>query len=536
MTNFFCKKNTFCLLPILALITVVSTNCSKPSSEENKYISLYKGLSFEMPLLERPVFKGNKVYLNECGGVSDGKTLNTEAFEKAMSRLSEKGGGTLVVPDGIWLTGPIVFRSDINLHLEQGALILFSSDYNLYPLIKTVYEGAETYRCQSPISGHNLENIAITGKGAINGWGEAWRPLKKYKVTEAYWDDVVKSGGKLKDPNLWYPSKKALKGDSIMANNLQETLDEEGWQSIKDYLRPVMVNFVECKNVLLEDVLFENSPSWNIHPLMCENLIIDNIKVRNPAYAQNGDGVDIESCKNVIVIDCSFDVGDDAICIKSGKGDSGRRRARPTENVIIANCRVFNGHGGFVVGSEMSGGVKNVSVSDCQFMGTDVGLRFKSARGRGGVVENIYIRNINMLNIVNEPLSFDLYYFTRRTDSVPSADETTPVFKNIHINGVIAKNADKAMYFSGLPEMNISDINIENVIISSRLGAQLSDVRNVVFKNVEIYATEGSALLLNDVKNIEVSDFKHSSSRKEIVKISGDKSENILLPQNFQSQ
>lgn len=535
MTNFFAKKAIFCFLPVFALIIIVNTSCSKPS-EENKYISLYKDLSFEMPLLERPVFADNKVYLNECGGVSDGKTLNTEAFEKAMLQLSEKGGGTLIVPDGIWLTGPIVFRSNINLHLEKGALILFSSDYDLYPLIKTVYEGAEAYRCQSPISGRNLENIAITGKGAINGSGEAWRPLKKYKVTQAYWDDVVKSGGELKDANLWYPSKKALKGDSIMENNLQETLDEEGWRSIKDYLRPVMINFVECKNVLLEDVLFENSPSWNIHPLMCENLIIDNIKVRNPAYAQNGDGVDIESCKNVIVVDCSFDVGDDAICIKSGKDESGRRRARPTENVIIENCRVFKGHGGFVVGSEMSGGVKNISVSNCQFMGTDVGLRFKSARGRGGVVENIYIRNINMLNIANEPLLFDLYYFTRRTDSVPTVDETTPVFKNIYINHVVAKDAGKAMCFNGLPEMNISDVNIENVIISSHLGAQLSDVKNVIFKNVGIYATEGPALLLNDVRNMEVSDFKYSSQEKDAVRISGNKSENISLPQDLQTQ
>lgn len=535
MTNFFGKKTIFCLLPVLALISAVNTSCSKPS-EENKYISLYKDLPFEMPMLERPVFADNKVYLNECGGVSDGKTLNTEAFEKAMSELSEKGGGTLIVPDGIWLTGPIVFRSNINLHLEKGALILFSSDYDLYPLIKTVYEGAETYRCQSPVSGHNLENIAITGKGAINGSGEAWRPLKKYKVTQAYWDDVVKSGGELKDQNMWYPSKKALKGDSIMTNNLQQKLDEEGWLSIKDYLRPVMINFVECKNVLLEDVLFENSPSWNIHPLMCENLIIDNIKVRNPAYAQNGDGVDIESCKNVIVVDCSFDVGDDAICIKSGRDDSGRRRARPTENVIVENCRVFKGHGGFVVGSEMSGGVKNISVSNCQFIGTDVGLRFKSARGRGGVVENIYIRNINMLNIVNESLSFDLYYFTRRTDSVPAVDETTPMFKDIHINGVVATNTGKAMFFNGLPEMYISDINIENVIISSRLGAQLSDAQNIIFKNVEIYATEGPALLLNDVKNMEVSDFKHSSQKKEAVKISGNKSENIILPEYLRNQ
>lgn len=523
-------KNAVYLL--LVSIAILQISCSNTSGNEG-YDYLFKDLPFRMSVLQRPVFPDNKVCITEYGGVSDGITLNTAAFEKAMTELSEKGGGTLTVPSGIWFTGPIVFRSNINLHLEDGALILFSSDFDLYPLIKTVYEGKETRRCQSPISGSNLENVAITGSGVIDGSGEAWRPLKRNKVTQNHWDNVVHSGGVLRNADLWLPSQKSLKGDSIMVNNLQETMDDEGWLSIKDYLRPVMISFTECKNVLLEGVLFENSPSWNIHPLMCENLIIDNIKVRNPAYAQNGDGLDIESCKNVIVINSSFDVGDDAICIKSGKDEDGRRRGIPTENVIINNCKVFKGHGGFVVGSEMSGGVKNISVSNCQFMGTDIGLRFKSARGRGGVVEHIYINNINMFDIVHEPLSFNLYYFTKKTDRVPPVDETTPVFKNIHISNIIAKNSNKAMNFNGLPEMNISDINIENVIIVSKLGAELSDARDINFKNVSIYSEEAPSLHLNNVQNMKVTDFKYSAFIDNVVKIEGDKSENISLPESL---
>jgi len=520
---------------ILSVTIIMHTSCSNAPANDNnnKYSYLFKDIPFEMPVIDKPVFPDKKVSITEYGGVADGKTLNTNAFEKAMLDLSNRGGGTLTVPSGIWFTGPIVFRSNINLHLESGALILFSPDFNLYPLVKTVYEGTETQRCQSPISGKNLENIAITGKGAINGSGDAWRPLKKSKVTDAHWKSVINSGGVLKDPELWLPSEKALKGDSIMANNLQKSIKSEDWSSIKDYLRPVMISFTECKNVLLEGVLFENSPSWNIHPLMCENLIIDNIDVRNPSYSQNGDGLDIESCKNVIVTDCSFDVGDDAICIKSGKDEEGRHRAIPTQNVIVNNCRVFKGHGGFVVGSEMSGGVKNISVSNCQFMGTNIGLRFKSVRGRGGVVENIYINNINMFDIIHEPLSFDLYYFTKRSDEIPVVDETTPVFRDIHISNIIARNSNKAMFFNGLPEMNISNINVENVIITSKQGAELSDAQNINFKNVGIYSEESPALTLNNVKDMQVTDFKYSTSGNDAVEIKGNKSENISLPESL---
>ena len=511
-----------------------------------KYEYLYRNLPFKMPVIQRPVFPDNKVSITDFGGVADGITLNTEAFAKAIDALSKKGGGTLFVPSGVWYTGPIVFKSNINLHLEKGALILFSADFNLYPLVNTVFEGLDTRRCQSPISGRNLENIAITGKGSINGSGEAWRPLKKSKVTEIHWKKVIASGGVVKDDNYWFPSRGSLKGLEISDMNVpRQDLTEAEWMEIKDFLRPVMVSFIECKNVLLEGVLFENSPSWNIHPLMCENVILDNVMVRNPGYAQNGDGLDLESCKNSIIVNSIFDVGDDAICIKSGKDEDGRRRNRPTENVLIDNCKVFQGHGGFVVGSEMSGSVRNISVSNCQFLGTDVGLRFKSCRGRGGVVENIYIRDINMFDIATESFLFDLYYGGKSAvesledgDTIPvtstilAVDETTPAFKNIYVKNLVSRNARRAMFFNGLPAMKIENINVEDVTITANIGAELVESKDIHFKNVKIVPAQGAALILRNVENVTVSDFKFPASLKEVVNISGD-NKDIHLPKTI---
>jgi len=535
------KKITVLITAVVISIGIVFPN--------GRYEYLYKNLPFKMPALQYPEFPDNQVSIADFGGKPDGVTLNTDAFAKAMDALSKKGGGTLHVPSGIWYTGPIVFKSNINLHLEKGALILFSSDFNLYPLVNTVFEGLDTRRCQSPISGRNLENIAITGEGSINGSGEAWRPLKKSKVTASHWKSVVNSGGIVKDGNYWFPSESSLKGFEMSDMNVpRKDLTEKQWLEIKDFLRPVMVSFIECKNILLEGVLFENSPAWNVHPLMCQNVIIDNVFVRNPGYSQNGDGIDLESCVNSIIVNSTFDVGDDAICIKSGKDEDGRRRARPTENVIIDNCKVFQGHGGFVVGSEMSGGVKNISVSNCQFLGTDVGLRFKSTRGRGGVVENIYISDINMFDIVTESFLFDLYYGgksavesledgdeTPVNEAVLPVDETTPVFRNIYVKNLTSRNARRAMFFNGLPEMNIDNINVENVTISSWIGAELVESKDINFKNVEIIPKNGPALLLKNVENVKISDFRYPESLIEAVEISGN-NKNIELPANLKKK
>lgn len=515
----------------------------------DQYDYLYQKLPFLMTKVEVPTFPATEISIKDVGGVGDGITLNTEAFNAAMETLSKKGGGQLTVPAGVWFTGPIVFKSNINLHLEKGALLLFSPNFDLYPLVNTNFEGLETRRCQSPISGRNLVNIAITGEGSINGSGEAWRPLKKSKVTESQWKETVKSGGILKRPDYWFPSQKSIKGESLSDMNVPRgNLSDAEWNDIKDFLRPVMISFIECKNLMLQGVLFENSPSWNIHPLMCENVIIDNVFARNPGYAQNGDGLDVESCKNVLIVNSTFDVGDDAICIKSGKDEEGRRRARPTENVIVDNCKVFQGHGGFVVGSEMSGGVRNISVTNCQFLGTDVGLRFKSNRGRGGIVENIYISDIYMFNIVTDSFLFDLYYGgksaseslndgdqTAKDTRTPAVSAETPIFRNIFVKNIVSKNARRAMFFNGLPEMKISNINVEDIYISSLYGAVLSESDGIKFKNVKLVPQSGPAISLNNVNDFDLQGFSFPDSLKEAVKVEG-KSTNIKLPKTLEKQ
>lgn len=535
------KKYLFLLL---STFIILSCNNKEAVNSKYKYEYLYEDLQFNMPYVQRPTFPDRHVNLLDYGGNPDGITLNTSAFADAMQDLSKKGGGTLIVPKGIWFTGPIVFGSNINMYLEKGALILFSPDKDLYPLVETIFEGLETRRCQSPISGRNLENIAITGEGSINGSGEAWRPLKKEKVTESHWKSVVSSGGVVRGDNYWFPSEGSLKGFEMSDMNVpRQDLSEEEWLEIKDFLRPVMVSFIECKNLLLEGVLFENSPAWNIHPLMCENVILDGVFIRNPGYSQNGDGLDLESCVNSIIVNSLFDVGDDGICIKSGKDEEGRLRGRPTENVIVENCKVFQGHGGFVVGSEMSGGVKNISVKNCQFLGTDVGLRFKSNRGRGGVVENIFISDIYMFNIATESFLFDLFYGGKSASEAladgdttpidehefPVTDET-PVFKNIYVKNLVSRNARRAMLFNGLPEMNIENINLENAFITARYGAEFSESRDINLKNVTIIPDEGPAYLFNNVKNFEAEGLNYLVAKdSKAAKITGANTSELQL-------
>ena len=468
-------------------------------SAANPYKQYTDRLPFAMQQVEAPVIPDRQVVLSDFQADPTGLHLCTDAFAKAIDALSQQGGGHLIVPRGVWLTGPIVLKSNIDFHLEKGAVVLFAPNEDLYPLVKTSFEGLDTRRCQSPLSANGAQNISITGDGVIDGNGQYWRPVKKSKVTESYWKRLLDQPGSVEmKKGYWVPSEGYAKGEQGANMNVPNANTDEEWNAIKRFLRPVMVSLVNCKNVLLQGVIFQNSPAWNLHPLMCENVIIDQVLVRNPAYAQNGDTLDLESCKNALIINSRFDAGDDGICIKSGKDADGRRRGIPCENVVVDGCTVFAGHGGFVVGSEMSGGVRNISVKNCQFVGTDVGLRFKSTRGRGGIVENIFIDGISMSDIATYALTFNMYYggksvaealadgdSNKEVAAVPVTEET-PIFRNIDIRNVNCYHAGFAMEFNGLPEMPIDGINLENIYISARHDATFNYSRNITKKNVNV--------------------------------------------------
>ncbi len=365
------------ILTVLFIVPVIVSGQNENIKNEIAYYS--NELPFEMGEVSVPQFPAKEYNILSYGAVGDGMTLNTDAFATAIKECNESGGGLVNVPAGIWLTGPITLKDNVNLHLQRGAHIQFSKDFDLYPLVLTSYEGRPQYRCTSPLNAKGAENIAVTGEGVIDGNGDAWRLVKRYKLTDNQWKELTKHGVTDSKEKVWWPSEQALNAEKYikeLGKNISQLTREEA-DNIRDYLRPVMVSLIECKKILLDGVTFQNSPAWNLHPLKCENMIIRNIDVRNPWYSQNGDGIDLESCKNVYLYNSGFDVGDDAICMKSGRDKYGRDRGMPSENIVIADCIVYHGHGGFTIGSEMSGGVRNVLISNCNFIGTDVGLRFK---------------------------------------------------------------------------------------------------------------------------------------------------------------
>jgi polygalacturonase len=270
--------------------SVLITGCSKNSIGNTSYSSdTYKNIEFNINKVNEPKIPNNVVTITDFGAINGGQTLNTKAFADAIDAVSKKGGGKVIIPPGIWLTGPIILKSNIELHAETGALIKFSTDKKLYPIIETSFEGLNTWRCISPIYGKNLENIAFTGKGVWDGSGEAWRQVKKSKLTEDQWKKFIASGGVLNDKkDSWYPSEQYLKGAKGADQNVRLDLKtKEEFEAIHDFLRPVLVSIQNSKRVLFDGPVFQNSPAWCLHPLMIEDLIIRNITVLVPASADD---------------------------------------------------------------------------------------------------------------------------------------------------------------------------------------------------------------------------------------------------------
>jgi polygalacturonase len=499
----------------------------------------------KMPVVIAPKFKKDTVNIKKFGAVPDGNTLNTKAINNAIDAINKKGGGVVLVPSGLWLTGPVVLKSNVNLHLAAGATLLFTDDKSQYPLVKANYEGLPQMRNQSPISATGASNIAITGKGIIDGNGDVWRAVKSDKLTASQWKKKVATGGVLsEDKKTWYPSEAFLNASKGPANpgEIKPERDAAYYESIKDFLRPNMVLITNCKYILLEGVTFQNSAAWCLHPLMSEHLTVRNIFVKNPWYAQNGDGIDVESCSNVLIENSVFDVGDDALCMKSGRDAEGRKRGMPTQNVIVRGCTVYASHGGFVIGSEMSGGARNMYISNCTFIGTDIGLRFKTTRGRGGVVENIFIKDIYMKDIPGEAILFDMYYMAKdpvalvgEKRELPKVefkpvDETTPVFKNFHISNVYCNGAAKGIFVRGLPEMHIKNIVFENMVLQADKGIDIQEASGLSFKNIQVISAETKPVI--DILNSDHLAFDkitYKDGSEVLFRISGDRSKTITI-------
>jgi polygalacturonase len=493
-------------------------------------------------IVKTPAFKKDTFNITKYSAVGDGLFLNSNAINSALNDCNKKGGGVVLIPNGLWLSGPIVLKSNVQLYLASGATLLFTKDFNEYKLVASNWEGLPQMRNQSPISADGATNIAITGKGIIDGNGDAWRMVKKDKLNETQWKKLITSGGLLSDDKkTWFPTEKTFKGNGIKnCGVISPEKTPAFYDSVKDFLRPNLVVLTKCKNILLDGVTFQNSAAWCLHPLMSENITVKNITVKNPWYAQNGDGIDVESCKNVSIDNCIFDVGDDALCMKSGRDAEGRKRAMPTENVSIKNCTVYASHGGFVIGSEMSGGTKNIYVSNCTFIGTDIGLRFKTTRGRGGVVENIFIKDIYMKNIVGEAILFDMYYEAKDPITLAgekrelpkvefkAVDETTPVFKNFTISNVYCYGAEKGIFVRGIPEMHVNNIVLQNMVLQTNKGIDVQEASNITFKNIKVLSKETNPLIdVTQSDNIKFENISYSENAELIFRISGERSKKI---------
>ena len=442
------------------------------------------------------IHERKKYYITSFGAKSELGFDNQEYIQKAINLCSEEGGGTVVIPRGYWLTSPIELKSNVCLNAESGAYVRFTKSREKYPLRYTEYEGRRAIRAISPISAVNADNIAITGEGTFDGNGNAWRPKKDWKMPAWEWNKKKTSEyiAEVDDGLMWFPTESAYLG---FKNTVDEKLPDalERASAYYDWYRPVFISFISCENVLLKGVTITNSPNWTIHPLYCKNVKVEGCYVKNSKEAQNSDGIDVESCENVLIKDCVFDVGDDAICMKSGKGREARKKKIPTKNVEVYNCRVYRGHGGFVIGSEMSRGVENVYVHDCVFFTTDIGIRVKSALGRGGYIKDIKIDNITMCEIGGDCITFSMGYEIKSAldiaDNITKYyDDDIPVIDGFQISNISCDSSSRFLSIDGLESSPVKNITLSNCNATAEKESHIKFAENIVFNNVTVNGTK----------------------------------------------
>ncbi len=384
-----------------------------------------------------PTFAKRDFVITAYGAVADGKTDCTAAIAKAVTACAQAGGGRVVVPEGRFLTGPVHLQSMVNLHVSKGATLAFLTDPTLYlPAVLTRWEGMEMMGYSPLIYANGVRDIAITGSGTLDG-----------QASESNW--WAWKGGK----------DRPLPNQLAARNSLQELVESKTPVAERvfadgSYLRPQFIQFYRSRNVLIEGVTILNSPMWEVHPVECTNVTVRDLVIRT--HGPNNDGCDPESCTDVLIERCLFDTGDDCIAIKSGRNEDGRRLNIPTQNVIVRDCTMKDGHGGVTIGSEISGGVRNVFVERCTMDSPqlDRALRFKNNALRGGVLEHIYMRNCTVGEVAEGVLSVDLYYEEGRKGPF------VPVVRDVELRNVTSRKSQYGLYMRAYPKSEISDIRV----------------------------------------------------------------------------
>lgn len=454
------------------------------AASAQSYDHYYTNLPVEIARVKDVIVPDLRLSIADFGAVADGKTLCKEAFEAALKALEQQGGGHLDVPAGTYLCAPIQLKSNMDLHLCEGATLLFTTD-------KTQYlSGGSSKKALACIRASRATNVCITGSGVINGQGEYWRPVKKSKVSPQEWDACLKMGGTLSKADLWLPY------------NLNNGIPSIG-ESAKDQeaMRNHLVQITDCENVLVQGVKLYNSPKFHLVPTRCRNLIVDSITIECPWNAQNGDGMDPGNVQTALIVGCTVSCGDDGICMKGGVGEAGVK-AGPNSDFLIQGNTVYRAHGGFVIGSEFCGGMHRLIVRDCKFEGTDIGLRFKSAPGRGGTCSDIYCYNIQMKNILKEAISFITAYEDQGALlSATAGDDKSafyPDFCNVTISNVQVDGAKTAMLIDGIPGHPVHDITLREVLMAGcKNGLVLKNAVKIRLQNCLIQSKNGDDIDTN---------------------------------------
>ena len=392
-----------------------------------------------------------EVSVLDFGAVPGGKVKNTSAFREAIEYLHEKGGGRVNVPDGLWLTGPIHLKSGIELHLSPQSEVRFSADREDYlPPVFTLFEGVRCYALSAQLYALNCHDIAVTGEGTFNGQGFNWW----YMAVERAGVEALYKAGEEDLP----VEKRVYAQDKLM-------------------LRPGLLHFVGCENVTIDGPLFTFSPFWTVHPTWCKNLIVRNIRVQNPwVHAPNTDGCNLEGCSRALVDGVFTDTGDDAVCLKSGRDADGRRAGIPCEDVVVRRVVSERSHGGITIGSEMSGGIRNVLVEDCEFRNNLIGIWIKTAPERGGVVENIEYRNIRVLKVREQALCITMGYYV--DDNQPGT-AYMPKVRHICVDGLTCGYAGTGILIDGHKDSPFEDITLRNVRCHSKTNAEIRYVNGL---------------------------------------------------------